>query len=96
MSRTGGRPRRNRPTANRNYTGLSVQRPCEVTHLSHRRQPGLAHEQLIAERVAAMESCAARQEWNTWRGQYQGGAVDFETGRASALLEVADEWVVAA
>ncbi|MEU6206384.1 hypothetical protein ABZ814_22700 [Micromonospora musae] len=50
---------------------------------------GRTHEQWVADQIAEMEAAAARQPWNTWRGQYPGGPVDFETGRPVRHLEVA-------
>lgn len=45
------------------------------------QEPLLTRERRVAARIAVMEAAAARQPWNTWRGQYPGGHVDFETGR---------------
>lgn len=47
------------------------------------------YEQQVAERIAEMERHAARQGWNTWRGQYPGGVIDYDTGLLAKQLEAA-------
>lgn len=58
----------------------------------------LTYEQRVADRIAEMEACAAtvdvdrdrangRRPWNTWVGEYAGGAVDFETGRPVSVAD---------
>jgi hypothetical protein len=47
------------------------------------------YEQWVTAQIAAMEATADRQPWNTWRGQYPGGPVDWETGRPLHRLEIA-------
>lgn len=39
------------------------------------------YEQRVADETADMAARAARQPWNTLRGQHPGGPVDWETGR---------------
>lgn len=53
-----------------------------------KREPRITRERRVAGRIADMEQAAARQPWNTWRGQYPGGSVDFETGRPVRRLGV--------
>ena len=48
---------------------------------AERREPGFTRERRVARRTADMTAAAERQPWNTWRGQYPGGPVDFETGK---------------
>lgn len=43
-------------------------------------------EERVADRVAQMQAHAERQEWNTWRGRFPGGPVDYETGRPRVVF----------
>ena len=45
-----------------------------------RAQGTVSYEQRVAARIAEMERHAANNPANTWRGNYPGGPVDFETG----------------
>lgn len=48
-----------------------------------------AYEQRVAERITEMETAArtdrgnaaGKRPWNTWRGQYPGGPLDWHTGQ---------------
>lgn len=42
--------------------------------------PRYTHEERVQARIRAMEEYAAKQN-TTWRGQYPGGPVDWETGQ---------------
>jgi len=46
--------------------------------------PRYSHEERVQRRVGEMEAYALASR-TTWRGQYPGGPVDFETGRALAV-----------
>lgn len=47
--------------------------------------PRLSHEERVQARIREMEEYAAKLN-TTWRGQYPGGPVDWETGRGLAVV----------